>query len=516
MSFPGGRQGRYFSGIVSRFSSGDRNGNKSTYRAELVPAFWLLTKTTDRRIFQQQSVPDILRQVLGGLDVSYRLQGDYQPRNYCVQYRETDYDFACRLMEEEGIYYYFTHSATGHQLVLGDSPVGHLDVPGPGTLTYDPRANPPAGSPTVDSWTKSQLLRSAKVTLGDHEFELPEDRIEATALMQESATAGQVAHQLQVPATASLELYDYPGGYAERFDGEPEQVQPDAQRTAAIRIQQEAAGALEIKGSSFAGNLTGGHRFALSGHFDGDGQYVLTEVEHSASLPDANSGHLSYTNSFRCIPVVAAVPAAPRDAGPDRGRHGDGRGRRAARRGDPHRRARADQGAVPLGPRGPARREQLVLDQGRAAGSAGPARGAADRRRGRDLVRGWRSRPPDRGWPALALSVVARLSPMAEKVRLGGMALVNGVLVHGPHAWACAVRTDDGELKVAASTSVCAQPRSRTRSCAARRGSPRSSRSCRRSTGDCPRPSCRSSVRRCSRRCSGPRSQSRRSRARRA
>jgi len=202
MSFPGGRQGRYFSGIVSRFSAGDRSGRTSLYRAELVPAFWLLTKTTDRRIFQQKSVPDILRQVLGSLDVSYRLQGSYEPRNYCVQYRETDFDFACRLMEEEGIYYYFTHSAGGHQLVLGDSPAGHLDVLG-GPLTYDPRTNPPAGSSTVDSWTKSQELRSGKVTLGDHHFELPQDRIEASALVQESATAGTVTHQLQVPATAN-------------------------------------------------------------------------------------------------------------------------------------------------------------------------------------------------------------------------------------------------------------------------------------------------------------------------
>ena len=90
------------------------------------------------------------------------------------------------------------------------------------------------------------------MTLGDHHFELPQDRIEATAPMQESATAGTVTHQLQVPATANLELYDYPGGYAERFD-DPGQVPADAQRTAAIRIQQEAAGALEINGSSSPG-----------------------------------------------------------------------------------------------------------------------------------------------------------------------------------------------------------------------------------------------------------------------
>ena len=316
---PPGLQARYFSGICSRFSEGDRSGKTTMYRAELVPAFWLLTKTRGRRIFQDKSVPDILRNVLGGLSADYRLQGSYEPRNYCVQYRESDFDFASRLMEEEGIYYYFTHSADGHQLVLGDSPAAHQDVPGVRTLTYDPRANPPPGSPTVDSWTKSQLLRSAKVTLGDHQFELPQDRIEASAAMQESVVAGQVTHQLQVPATSNLELYDYPGGYAERFDGvgpggddrpgELEKIQPDAERTAGLRIQAEAAGALAIDGSSSAGNLTSGHRFALSGHFDADGQYVLTEVEHDASLPDPNSGHLSYANTFRSIP--ASLPFRP-------------------------------------------------------------------------------------------------------------------------------------------------------------------------------------------------------------
>jgi type VI secretion system secreted protein VgrG len=147
----------------------------------------------------------------GTLHIAFELQRTYPPREYCVQYRESDFEFASRLMEEEGIFYFFNHSEGGHQLVLGDTPAAHEDVPGERTLTYDPRANPPPGSPTVGSWTKSQLLRSAKVTLGDHQFELPQDRIEATAPIQESVVAGQVTHQLQVPPTANLELYDYPG-----------------------------------------------------------------------------------------------------------------------------------------------------------------------------------------------------------------------------------------------------------------------------------------------------------------
>ena len=216
---------------------------RALYRAELVPAFWLLTKTTDRRIFQQKSVPDILRQVLAGLDVSFEIQGTFEPRDYCVQYRETDFDFASRLMEEEGIFYFFT---TRRAATRSWSRTARQATPtsrGPADLRPDGRI--PGGSPTFDS-AKTQELRSGKVTLWDHNFELPQD-LEATAIMQEGASAGTVTHQLQVAATAQLELYDYPGGYAERFD-DPAQVPADTQRTAAIRIQQEAAGALEING----------------------------------------------------------------------------------------------------------------------------------------------------------------------------------------------------------------------------------------------------------------------------
>src|SRR5208283_17029 len=76
------------------------------YHAEIVPQLWLLTRNAQSRIFQQIAVPDILKQVLTGLSVEYQLQGTYKPRDYCVQYRETDFDFASRIMEEEGIYYY--------------------------------------------------------------------------------------------------------------------------------------------------------------------------------------------------------------------------------------------------------------------------------------------------------------------------------------------------------------------------------------------------------------------------
>ena len=124
---------RHFNGLVKRFSQGVRDEVFVKFRAEVVPTLWMLTKKVRCRIFQHLSVPDILRQVFTGLDVSYQIAGKYYPRDYCVQYRESDFDFASRLMEEEGIYYFFKHAGwkssaagDGHQEPhdRGATPIG--------------------------------------------------------------------------------------------------------------------------------------------------------------------------------------------------------------------------------------------------------------------------------------------------------------------------------------------------------------------------------------------------------
>ena len=96
----------------------------------MVPKFWLLSQQRRSRIFQQKNVPDILKEVLTGFDTKVILNGTYEPRNYCVQYRETDMDFATRLMEEEGIFYYFEHASGKHTLVLGDDSHSNPTCPG--------------------------------------------------------------------------------------------------------------------------------------------------------------------------------------------------------------------------------------------------------------------------------------------------------------------------------------------------------------------------------------------------
>src|SRR5262249_40588000 len=215
----GGGRVRHLSGLVSRFSQGARDNSFTAHRAEIVPQFWLLPRRAQSRIFQHKTVPEILKEVLRGLDVTYQIQGKFEPRDYCVQYRETDFAFASRLMEEEGIFYFFKHAEDGHVMVVANTPPSHPDLPGPGTLVYDEVEGGNRPDFRITAWEKVQELRAGKVTLWDHCFELPHQHLEADRPILESVPVGQVTHKLRPGVSSRLEIYDYPGGYAQRFDG---------------------------------------------------------------------------------------------------------------------------------------------------------------------------------------------------------------------------------------------------------------------------------------------------------
>jgi len=309
---------RYFNGIAKRISQGARGKTYTSYRAEVVPSQWLLTRTQRSRIFQEKGVPDILRQVLGSANVEFRLAAPYEPRNYCVQYRETDFNFASRLMEEEGIFYFFKHSQAGHTLVVGDDASAYADVPGSHDIPFDPSGASRDTAPVIFAWEKVQELRSGKVTLRDHNFQLPDENLEGSALIRESVRVGQVTHALRVAGNDGLEIYDYPGGYAKRFDGidggggsQPGEIQKlfaAAQRAAVIRMDEEALPSITINGSSNTRQLGSGERFGLVGHPNGDGPYVLTSVRHGARVSDPQGGPKAfhYENDFTCIPEALA------------------------------------------------------------------------------------------------------------------------------------------------------------------------------------------------------------------
>ena len=316
-----GKTKRYFNGICNRVSQGGRDSNFTTYRLEIVPHLWLLTKKAQSRIFQHMSVLEILKKVLEGLDVAYEIQGDFQPRDFCVQYRETDFNFACRLMEEEGIYYFFKHAAGKHTMVLANTPQSHSDVPYLAKIIFEGIEGGKWDEDRVHEWEKLQELRSGKYTLWDHTFELPHKHLEAEKTIQDSVAVGKVTHKLKVGNNDKLELYDFPGEYAQRFDGvdkgggdqpaELQKISPDSQRTVGLRMQEEAVPSLVIQGTGTCRQFTAGHKFTLDRHFNANGQYVLTSVNHSATLNTYRSAgaEFSYHNSFTCIPL--ALPCRP-------------------------------------------------------------------------------------------------------------------------------------------------------------------------------------------------------------
>ena len=193
-----------------------------------------------------------------------------------MQYRETDFDFASRLMEEEGIFYFFKHTDGRPQDGRGQ----HAAEPPRRARSSRAhlrggRRRQPRRRTASSRWEKIQELRSGKVTLWDHCFELPHKHLEADKTIQRRASrSATVTHKLKVGGNDKLELYDYPGGYAQRFDGidpgggerpaDLQKIFEDNQRTAGIRMQEEAAPGRDRRGRrATAGSSTAGHKFTL-------------------------------------------------------------------------------------------------------------------------------------------------------------------------------------------------------------------------------------------------------------
>jgi type VI secretion system secreted protein VgrG len=306
---------RYFNGLIKQFSQGGRDETFVRYRAEIVPKLWLLTKKVRSRIFQHLSTPDILQRVLTGLDVSYHILGTYYPRDYCVQYRESDFDFASRLMEEEGMHYYFTHAEGSHQMVVADATKVNPVVSGQSTVIYEEMTGDLREEMRVTEWEKTQNLRSGEYTLWDHCFELPGNHLEAKEKTIDSVKVGKVTHKLRVGGNEQLEIYDFPGGYAQRFDGinptggpRPQDLKnifQDRDRTVRVRMEEEETAGLEIAGASDCGNFSAGYKFTLERHFDADGCYLLNRIEHDAIQSHYRTDQdqpFRYENHFSCVP----------------------------------------------------------------------------------------------------------------------------------------------------------------------------------------------------------------------
>ncbi|NVN91643.1 MAG: type VI secretion system tip protein VgrG [Desulfuromonadales bacterium] len=284
---------RYFNGVISRFAQGrgggDRGGDPrfSSYRATMVPWLWLLTRTADSRIFQKLSVPDIIEKIfkdLGFNDFKLKLQGTYAKRDYCVQYRETDFNFVTRLMEEEGIQYFFEHEKGKHTLILADSPQENKPCPHQSTARYQLSGEGRMEEDVITGLDRMQEIRPAKYTLNDFNFEIPNTDLKANVPSSHKLGPGE------------REIYDYPGMYAKKNEGD---------RLARIRMEEEEAQITTIIGSSSCRAFTSGYRFSLTSFFRSDmnnKEYVLATIEHGAEQGWEDKSDLTYSNRFTCIP----------------------------------------------------------------------------------------------------------------------------------------------------------------------------------------------------------------------
>jgi type VI secretion system secreted protein VgrG len=295
---------RYFHGIVSRFSQTgagirqDKEVHLAEYRLTVVPWFWLLGLTENSKIFQDKSVPDIVEEVFGKrgfTDYVLRLHGSYDKRGYCVQYRESDFQFASRLLEDEGIHYFFEHEKGKHTLVLADDPAENKPCPLQKTARYAEGGGGRADEDRIQEFQKNMEVMPTAVALNDYNFEVPNGNLKVDLPTGKKTTE------------RDCEIYDYPGGYDKR---------PAGDRLVNIRMQEEEARISVCTGVSDCRAFTSGQRFEIKEHYRADltdKQFVLTQIVHDAMQKLAGSGQTGeeakYRNQFACIPFD--VPFRP-------------------------------------------------------------------------------------------------------------------------------------------------------------------------------------------------------------
>lgn len=252
----GGR--RCFRGFITRFVLNGSRGRFSCYHATVHPWLWFLTRAADCRVFQNQTVVDIIKKVfeqyaIADFDVSM-LQGEYTALPYCVQYRETDFNFVSRLLESAGIYYYFKDEQDRHVMILADSYGAHQAFKNYAALPYAPGEElAMRESEAILSWSMRGEIQSGAYATRAFDFEKPISSNSGSLQVKSSISRG---HE-----QSAYEIFDYPGKFTERTTGDAlARTQIEA-----LQVQYQ-----QIRGSTNARGLWPGGLFTLTGHSRAD------------------------------------------------------------------------------------------------------------------------------------------------------------------------------------------------------------------------------------------------------
>lgn len=288
---------RYIHGIVRKFEHTGKSGEgtdkeKYLYRAEIVPFTQLLSLEQDCRIFQNKKVQDIVVDIFKDSGVpsdryEFRLKNKEHKRRFCVQYRETDLDFINRILQEEGIYYFYEHSNDKHLMVFVDDPTRHKSIAGNSKITFNPPSGRVPETEVINNIEFSQRLRPGTYSQTNYNFKRVSTPLDTKDKSREE--------NIQ-----KYEIYDYPGQYGDQDKGKK-----------LSRINREAYNALQEQaiGESNCPRLLPGHTFSLDGYdLDTfDKEYFLIEVTAAGGQAQAleevsGSGETSYGNNFVAVP----------------------------------------------------------------------------------------------------------------------------------------------------------------------------------------------------------------------
>ncbi|MEZ4649285.1 MAG: type VI secretion system tip protein TssI/VgrG [Candidatus Eisenbacteria bacterium] len=266
---------RYFDGIVSRFSYVGGYGRFARYEATLRPWFWFLSRSADCRIFQGDSTVDIMKKIFGDRgfsDLDLTRISAPAPRDYCTQYRESDFAFLSRLMEHDGIYYYFQHEDGKHKLVLADGARCHDTVDGYEEIPCFPEGS--EHSPDADrflQWYLTQEFQTGVFSHTDYDFTKPKATLETRGVITRDNTQSR------------LEVFDYPGYYDETSDGET---------IARTRIEELQALFEVAHGGGTVRGLGAGSLFRMTEHprQSFNKGYLVVSASYELSNPEYETG----------------------------------------------------------------------------------------------------------------------------------------------------------------------------------------------------------------------------------
>jgi type VI secretion system secreted protein VgrG len=246
-------------------------GRFGHFRAKLRPKLWYLTRTSDCRIFQEMKVDDIIKEVFRDNGLSdYTVDiASRDVKNYCVQYRETDFDFVSRLMEEEGIFYFFKHEDGKETMVLCDDSAGLSAIDGEETIEFKPNESQTSEKFNhIYLWEQSHRIKTSTVTLADYDFEKPATEVKGT---RKAKAKGEKSKE--------MEFFDYPGRFADSGEG----VKVARRQLEALTSETERS-----TGEGLVRNLSVGATFKFKSHPTNaiNGEYLVLSARHILKLDD--------------------------------------------------------------------------------------------------------------------------------------------------------------------------------------------------------------------------------------